>query len=302
MTSGNISLDICDNVLYMFRMTNPAPNPPEEDDDDAPAWARRHLGMLVDLGDMGMVLARDLVRRVTAETQAAEAQAESQAGAAAEGSGEAAQGAPAGRGPAIDPALSFTRISRAVRLTIALEARMRREIEAGVFGPANDDGRRPGGDDTAASGPIDYEGIKRKHAPLVDAIVHRECDYQTRRAVEETIEDACDDPDDVERLKEELKERLIEDEVFSNRATWPIGETIALICQDLGLDPDWGRWEARPWARKEAEESPLNSPYATVVRPTRPGLYPQSGTDQYRQARGLPPLDQPPLRTARGPP
>ena len=60
-----------------FRVTPPlAPNLPEEDDEDAPAWARRHLGMLVDLGDMGMVLARDLVRRVSAETQALEAAAE----------------------------------------------------------------------------------------------------------------------------------------------------------------------------------------------------------------------------------
>ena len=178
---------------------------------------------------------------------------------------------------------------------------MRREVEAGVFGPANDDGRRRDDDDhTAASGPIDYEGIKRKHAPLVDAIVHRECDYQTRRAVEETIEDACDDPDDVERLKEELKERLIEDEVFSNRATWPIGETIALICQDLGLDPDWERWENRAWARQEAERSPPGSPYATVEQPNRVHY---TGTERYREARGLPPLEGSlTFKAARGPP
>jgi len=139
-------------------MTDPAPNLPEEDDDDAPAWARRHLGMLVEIGDMGMELARNLARRVAAETRAAEAQADA---AAQDGSGEA-PGAPAGRGMAIDPALSFTRISRALRLTISLEARMRREIEAGVFGVANDDTAR-GGDD-AARGPIDYDAIRRQIA------------------------------------------------------------------------------------------------------------------------------------------
>ena len=82
MTAGNSSLDIWGIVLILFAMSEPAANLPEDDDDDAPAWARRHLRMLVDLGDMGMVLARDLVRRVTAETEAAEAQAE----AAADGS------------------------------------------------------------------------------------------------------------------------------------------------------------------------------------------------------------------------
>jgi hypothetical protein len=252
----------------------------------APAWARRHLGMLVDLGDMGMVLARDLVRRAAAETEAAEAAAEA--------------GEPAPRpGPVIDPALSFTRISRAVRLTIALEARMRREIEAGVFGVANDDGPGRGG----VAGRIDYEGISRQYASHVHTIIHGEQDHEVRRAVEETIEATYDDLDDVERLREELKERLEEDEVFEDRNFWPTGEVIALICQDLGLTPDWDRWRSRGWARKEAEESPVGSPYATD--PTPPPLnnpFPQGGTGQYREARGLPPLEGPPPLRARGPP
>jgi len=286
-------------------MNNPAPNPPEEDSDDVrtPAWARRHVGMLVDIGDMGMVLARDLVRRVTAETEAAEAQAE------AVGSGEAQAAPPAGRGVAVDPALSFTRISRAVRLTIALEARMRREIEAGVFGPANDDARANDVDDDATasdvSKPIDYEEIKRRMAGLIDhGAIKRARDYDIRRAVDETIEAASDDPDEVERLREALKERLEEDEVFEERFQWPIGVTIALICQDLGLTPDWDHWETRDWARKEAVQSPYDSPYATFGRPARlPREHPRTPTERYREARGLPPLDRPPpIRAARGPP
>jgi len=281
---GNISLDICEFVPYMFRMNHPAPNLPEEDDDDAPAWARRHLGMLVDLGDMGMVLARNLVRRAAAETEAAEAQAED---------------APSpGRGPAIDPALSFTRISRAVRLTIALEARMRREIEAGVFGVANDDA--PAQQDfMTPDGQVDYAAIRRRLHPLI----HGETDYETRRAVEETIEVSTDDPVEVERLKGELKERLEEEDpedIFFNRTHWPIGEAIALICQDLGLEPDWDCWENRAWARQEAETSPPGSPYATVEQPDRVHY---TGTERYREARGLPPLEGSlTFRAARGPP
>jgi hypothetical protein len=271
-------------------MTHPAPNLPEEDDDDAPAWARRHLGMLVDLGDMGMVLARDLVRRVTAETEAAEA-------------GQA-EDAPPGRAAAVDPALSFTRISRAVRLTIALEARMRRQIEAGVFGPANDDAADGDDDDDAFSGPIDYEAIQRQIAARIDPrSLNRGKDHDIRRAVEDTIETASDDPDEVERLREELTERLEKDEFFDDRIQWPISETIAMLCQDLGLDPDWGRWEKRHWARQEAETSPRGSPYARYPRPPLlPNEHPRPAMEKYRQVRGLPPLEWAPPRAARGPP
>ena len=290
MTGGNISLDICENVLILFRMTDPAPNLPEKDDDGTPAWARRHLRMLVDLGDMGMVLARDLVRRGTVETEAAQA-------------GEP-EDAPPGRGAAVDPALSFTRISRAVRLTIALEARMRRQIEAGVFGPANDDAPGRDDDDDADSGPIDYEAIKQAIAARIDHGALKRCkDHDIRRAVEDTIETASDDPDEVERLREELTERLEEDEFFEGRAYWPISETIAMICQDLGLDPNWDRWEKRHWARHEEETSPRGSPYARYPRPPLlPNEHPRPAMEKYRQIRGLPPLEWAPPRVARGPP
>ena len=176
---------------------------------------------------------------------------------------------------------------------------MRREIEAGVFGVANDDA--PAQQDfMTPDGQVDYAAIRRRLHPLI----HGETDFETRRAVEETIEASTRDPDEVEQLKQELKERLEEEDpedIFFNRTHWPIGEAIALICQDLGLEPDWDRWEARPWARKEAETSPPGSPYATVARPPDP--HRATGTDHYRKARGLPPLDgPPPLRTARGPP
>jgi hypothetical protein len=185
----------------------------------APGWAQEHLEVLRDLRDMGMTLARNLTRQVVAQTEADEARAET--GEA----GEAVSGPPR-RGLPVDPALSFSRISRAVRLTLALEARTHQAIEdhARRGGVANDDARA----DDDLSGPIDYEGIAR----AIQGRVRVGGDFEIRRAV---------------------------------------------------------------------EESPRGSPYATIDRPPDPRR--STGTERYRQARGLPPLEGPlPLRAARGPP
>ena len=247
----------------------------------APDWAQEHLGVLRALRDMGMTLARTLTRQVVAQAEADEARAEA---------GEVAD-APRRAAP-VDPALSFSRISRAVRLTLALEARTHQAIEAAAKAGAANDGVAA---DDGASRVIDYEGVARRFR----AVVERQIDNDIRRAVEDTIEAASDDPEAMDRLKDELSERLREDDVFAERFDWPIGEAVALICQDLGLTPDWERWNIRGWARGEAQMSPPGSPYATVEREAeRP-----TGTDKYRQARGLPPLERPAVvRAARGPP
>jgi len=209
-----------------------------------------------------------------------------------------------------DPGLTFSRISRAVRLTLTLEARTHRAIEAAAQGAAQDAAQDAGSgaanddeaDDGGALGPLDYESIQRQLAPAMREIgMHVGKDYEIRRAVDETIETSFDDPDDVERLRDALTERLYEDEVFAGRDSWPIGEAIALICQDLGLEPDWDRWETRNWARPEAGTSPPGSPYATVADPPDPRR--RTGTQQYREARGLSPLTEPTtLRVRRGTP
>ena len=253
----------------------------------APAWATEHLEVLVELRNMGMQLARNLTRQVAAQAEAAEA-------------GEVE--APARGGAPVDPGLTFSRISRAVRLTLALEARTHREIEAAASGAAAGAANDDEADEDGVLGPIDYERIREQ----ISGGTRDLNDYDIRRAVDDAIEASHDDPAEVERLKEELRERLEDDEVFFERARWPIGEAVALICQDLGLEPDWRRWEARDWARREAETSPHGSPYATTPRPPpTQDRHSRSGTETYRQARGLPPLEAPVLRAgseARGPP
>jgi hypothetical protein len=70
-------------------------------------WAEQHVRMLRELAELGMELARAMARQALAEADGAQPV-------------EQADGR-----PRCDPGLAFSRIARAVRLTLALEARTR---------------------------------------------------------------------------------------------------------------------------------------------------------------------------------
>jgi hypothetical protein len=76
---------------------------------------------------------------------------------------------------------------------------------------------------------------------------------------------------EAERLLTALYERLEDDdevEAIGRRST---GESVALICQALGLTPDWSVWEFEHWAIRESREKTEGSPYGRPrrVRPVR---------------------------------
>jgi len=178
------------------------------------------LAVLEELTDIGMEIARALRDRV------------------ADQAGEAAP----------DPGLAFSRIARAVRQTVALEARLDQERQAA-------------------------HGLAQAHAAEAQAKVAREAAYERLRgairkndvrcAVEQAIDDQADGGD-VERLVTDLRERLddeseYDDLEFNDR---PIGEMVASICRDLGLTVDLSLWEDEDWAIEEAQARTLGSPYA----------------------------------------
>jgi len=43
----------------------------------------------------------------------------------------------------------------------------------------------------------------------------------------------------------------------------PLGATVALICRDLSLKPDWSQWAGEDWALAEARDRAPGSPYAS---------------------------------------
>ena len=190
-------------VLFVFDPTLPS--------DDR---AERHARVLRELTEIGMDLARE-VRR-----QALEAGTDI---------------------PAADLALEFSRIARAVRQTVALEAKLAEDRQARA-------------DKTEASRVLDarVRGIRRK--TRVIGLVERVLESES----------------DGERLLDDLAERL-EDENDTDFADAPIGELVARICRDLGVTPDWTLWDDEPWAIEAATaSSPAES---SPDRPSRcPGL------------------------------
>jgi hypothetical protein len=126
-------------------------------------------------------------------------------------------------------ATAYARVARAVRQTIMLQSRLLADRKA----------------ETARAGDLRA---------------------RVRRIVRQAIEDEHDDKEQVERLAQEAAEGL-EQERFGDVLIRPIGEIVAGICKDLGLDPDWPAFAgeisaAEAFARGAAEpaSAPLTGP------------------------------------------
>jgi hypothetical protein len=138
---------------------------------------------------------------------------------------------------------AFIGLSRAVRQTVALEARLDIDAEA----RAAEQDRRA----TAAEG----------------ADLARQRRDQAREIVEAAIEAAVDperDPARAEWLYDCLHERLEDADDTASQADRPLGLVVAEICRALDLEPDWALWADEDWAIAEALERPPGSPFLAV--------------------------------------
>jgi hypothetical protein len=57
------------------------------------------------------------------------------------------------------------------------------------------------------------------------------------------------------------RERLDDDDIYGLVATRPVGELVALICRDLGLQPDWDALAEEAWAQAEIASEAEGSPF-----------------------------------------
>ena len=164
--------------------------------DPAAARTERHMHMLAELAEIGMDLAREVRRQ--ALDQSAEAP------------------------PAAELALTFSRIARAVRQTVALEAKLAEPAQ-------------PGHAERAPLSVSDrWRSARRKR--------------QVGEIVGEIIESEAASEFDADDLTSDLRERLADGDEEADFADRPIGELVARICADLGVTPDWSLFEDEDWA------------------------------------------------------
>jgi hypothetical protein len=191
-------------------------------------WARprleRQIDRLDELAEIGMEMARDLGRQVKAATR--------DGGVGAEASERAY--------------LAFSRVSRAVRLTLMLQARFITALED------RDRGVQP-----APQRPVEYT-VRRI---IVDPRAPEGEDRPDRLGAEAG-----------ERL---AAERLDQDDLHGDVLTQPSSALISRIRQDLGLDPDGPIPAQEASAREEIETGNTGWPPTPPSAP-RPG--PPSGS------------------------
>lgn len=209
------------------------------------AVLERQLTVLGRLAEAGLNIALAVERRAMA-AEAAEADA-----------AEAAPVAPPGASG--DVALAYARVSRAVRLTVALQGRVVKDLQA-----------------------LDEAAVRRRRHGEAEAGRERQQAQAARKArveriVERLIRAEAADEAEGDRLADEAYERLEDDDIYGDLTARPVSEIIARVCQDLGLEPDWTRLAEEAWAQDELAGGSAGAPLMRVRWLDPPGPEPSGG-------------------------
>jgi len=217
--------------------------PPNASHLSAPAVLRaeQRLAMLREISEIGMELTRSLARRVQAEEAA--------------GTGDQAIAENANP-PPFDPSDAFARLSRAVRLTLALEARAEEALRALLAGErAATEARR------------EARVAREKHAAETRT---QDAWERIEDLVEREIERTAENEEDFYNLVFALEQRLDENQAYHDLENRPLGETVEWLCRDLCLSPDWRRWTGEGWLEDETPRRHRFSPFNTPSRKPLP--------------------------------
>lgn len=202
----------------MPKPADPAPNA----DDRFVQMAEERLTMVRELAEMGMAVARELTRRLVSPD-------------------------PFNPDPPCrkEPAELLDRISRSVRLTLALESKLAAELKALLAGDAPAEDKRK----AEPIGPLMAGGIV---VPAYDG--DDLCpDYPSafRNRIRDNVHDAINqeirDVHLAHEALDHLYERLIEGDRYDAFIHRPLREIVENICADLGLKPDWSDWGEDGW-------------------------------------------------------
>ncbi len=178
--------------------------------------------MLAELAEIGMDLARALHRQVVLAP---------------------AECAPPEAIRVGDAGLVFARIARAVRQTVALEARIDADAESASRRREVEDaaGREAEAARLAAAGRVRAERRRGEVRRIVERVIASDCGARDADVLRADLDERLEDGDDGE------------DGDFLEA---PIGELVARICGDLQLSPDWTEWAAAPWVADAVAATP----------------------------------------------
>jgi hypothetical protein len=223
------------------------PIPPADADLDTAAMVEteaalergeRHLRVLVELTEIAMKLARSL-------------------GELAEARIEAVKTADGALAPGEDPAAAFNKIAQTIRRTLALEAKLAKDVKSGRDGLIAERASRRAERDEA------HEAAKKT------AVLYGFHDAYVGSSSEAEYEDL------IERLMEDTEEYLGDADEFRGWLDRPVGETVAKLCATLGLDPDACTLEGETWTVRRAPtefERTLAERASKYGKPRRPIL------------------------------
>lgn len=129
--------------------------------------------------------------------------------------------------PRHEPGRAFAAVSRAVRFTLALEAKIDQEILALMRGEA-------------ASAEANNESAPPPPPPPNPLAVRRR---RITACLWDAINEKATDAEAADDLCAAVQERLIEGETYDEFLFRPFRESVEAVCRDLGLQPDWSRWD-----------------------------------------------------------
>jgi hypothetical protein len=162
-----------------------------------------------------------------------------------------------------DRVAAYCKLSRAIRLTLALEERTdqaQHALRCGLPLPRMERAERrakaqrgaePTGD--AATEDSDAATDESKEA-RDDARVEL-----LRDIVREAAETEVFDRERLEDIERTLDERLEGYPTHGDLADLPFEEVVRLLCAELGLQPDWRRWNGRGWSPRQPSKMSARS-------------------------------------------
>jgi len=126
-----------------------------------------------------------------------------------------------------DLGMVLSRVSRAVRLSLALQSRIAEDIETGRV-----------------------QREQRRVTALRWAAHERQTEIRdyVAEAIEAEAAELKKPEHEVERLLDDLDERIEAGDYDDAMANAPTGDLVARICADLGVIPAWSLWDDHAWA------------------------------------------------------